>query len=105
MKTINPATGALIQNYEPMPFGEVSRIIEKADNEQPKWASLTYEQRAVFLQEMAEILQSGKQELGKLMADEMGKPLAQGISEIEKCAWVCEYYAEHAARFLKDEEV
>lgn len=105
MKTINPATRTLIQKYEPMPFGEVSRIIEKADNEQPKWASLTYEQRAVFLQEMAEILQSGKQELGKLMADEMGKPLAQGISEIEKCAWVCEYYAEHAARFLKDEEV
>src|SRR5690554_68962 len=105
MKTINPATGALLQTYEPMPLGEINRIIEQADNAQPAWASLTFEKRAAFLREMAEVMREGKEELAKQMADEMGKPLAQGVSEIEKCAWVCEYYAEHASHFLKDEFV
>ncbi len=105
MKTINPATGALLQTYEPMPLGEINRIIEQADNAQPAWASLTFEKRAAFLREMAEVMREGKEELAKQMADEMGKPLAQGVSEIEKCAWVCEYYAEHASHFLKDELV
>ena len=49
------------------------------------------------------MLRNRRESLARLMALEMGKPLAQGLAEVEKCAWVCEYYAEHAARFLGDE--
>ncbi|MEX2363768.1 MAG: NAD-dependent succinate-semialdehyde dehydrogenase, partial [Balneolaceae bacterium] len=57
------------------------------------------------LRKIAEGLRSQKEELSRIMAEEMGKPLKQGVSEVEKCAWVCEYYAEKAADFLADEDV
>jgi succinate-semialdehyde dehydrogenase/glutarate-semialdehyde dehydrogenase len=53
----------------------------------------------------AAVLRRGAGELATLMALEMGKPVRQGRAEIEKCAWVCEYYADHAARFLEPETV
>jgi acyl-CoA reductase-like NAD-dependent aldehyde dehydrogenase len=51
------------------------------------------------------LLRERKEDLARLMALEMGKPLAQGRAEAEKCAWVCEYYAEHAEAFLRREEI
>lgn len=105
MKTINPATGEIIQEYESMSFNEVDRIISKADESQKDWSQKNYDERSVYLMKIAEILRSRKQNLGKLMAQEMGKPVAQGEGEAEKCAWVCEYYAKNAQRFLEDKMV
>jgi len=53
----------------------------------------------------AEILEAEKNEFAKVMTTEMGKPLAAAVSEAEKCAWICRYYAEHAERHLADQVV
>ncbi|MFN1835917.1 NAD-dependent succinate-semialdehyde dehydrogenase [Balneola sp. MJW-20] len=105
IKTINPATGRDIQAFELMTNRQVSEIIEQAVSAQVSWRARTYEQRGKYLKKVADLLRQKKKELAELMAEEMGKPLAQGESEAEKCAWVCEYYADHAEEFLEDEPV
>jgi len=57
------------------------------------------------MKKVGELLRKDQESHARLMAQEMGKPLAQGRSEIEKCAWVCDYYAEHAERFLAPEPI
>jgi succinate-semialdehyde dehydrogenase/glutarate-semialdehyde dehydrogenase len=102
MKTINPANGKTLQEYDEMSFAEVDEIIQRANVAQKKWKTKSFEERAVYLNKMAMLLRDQKKELGRLMAKEMGKPVAQGIGEAEKCAWVCEFYAENAQEFLKN---
>src|SRR5690606_6476910 len=65
-----------------------------------RWRTTSFADRARLFRGMAERLRSRKDELARLMAIEMGKPLAQGRAEVDKCAWVCEYYAEHAENHL-----
>ncbi len=105
MKTVNPANGQTLNEYPEMTFDQVATIIDKANAAQAHWRTLPFDHRADCLRKSAELLESEKQHLGKLMAEEMGKPLAQGIGEAEKCAWVCKYYADHAAAFLENDEV
>ena len=100
MKTINPATGEAIKEYANTSFEEFEGIISRANTAQEQWAKLDYAVRAPYLKEIAKLLKEQKQELAELMAEEMGKPLAQGVGEIEKCAWVCEFYADKASKFL-----
>src|SRR6056297_567282 len=100
MKTINPATGETIKEYELMDDEEIYSIIKNADVAQQQWAKKSFRERAKILNRIAAALEDQKEEVAELMAREMGKPLPQGQSEAEKCAWVCEYYAEHAADFL-----
>lgn len=105
MKTINPANGEIIKEYSEMSFSEVSGIIEKANTAQSQWKKLSYAERSAYMNVIAQLLKDRKQQLGRLMSTEMGKPLVQSIGEVEKCAWVCEYYAENAAEFLSDNHV
>ena len=105
MKTINPATGKVIKEYSEMSFEEVSGIIYRANIAQKQWKHKSFTNRSVNLNKIAKSLKENKQELGELMSTEMGKPLSQSIGEIEKCAWVCEYYAENAEDFLSDDSV
>lgn len=105
MKTINPATGKLIKEYENTSYEQFERIVEQANLVQKEWKKNSYWVRGVYLNRIAELLRERKEELAESMALEMGKPLKQGIGEIEKCAWVCEFYAEKAEEFLSDQEV
>ncbi len=105
MKTINPSTGKIIKEYSEMSFEEVSGIIYRANIAQKQWNEKSFTNRSVNLNKIAESLNENKNELAKLMSTEMGKPLSQSIGEIEKCAWVCEYYAENAEKFLADHTV
>ena len=105
MKTINPATGKVIKEYSEMSYEEVSGIIYRANIAQKQWKDKSFTNRSVNLNKIAKSLKENKQELGELMSTEMGKPLSQSIGEIEKCAWVCEFYAENAEDFLSDDPV
>jgi succinate-semialdehyde dehydrogenase/glutarate-semialdehyde dehydrogenase len=105
MKSIDPAEGNLIKEYEPMSDGDISSIIDGINDGQKKWATTSFDERAEVVKRAASILKERKAELAELMAREMGKPLPQGESEAVKCAWVCEYYAEHAEEFLSDEHI
>jgi succinate-semialdehyde dehydrogenase/glutarate-semialdehyde dehydrogenase len=102
---INPADGSLIHTYEETPDAEVSAAIQKAHQAHVHWKKTSFSQRASLMREVARILRSRTREFGELMALEMGKPISGGIAEAEKCAWVCEYYADNAEDFLADQEV
>ena len=75
-------------------------IIEKAHGAQLAWRNVPVAERADRLRGLGALLRERKDEYGRLMTAEMGKPIRQGVAEAEKCAWVCDYYAEHAAGFL-----
>jgi len=67
------------------------------------WHGCTFEERGAKMNAAAKILRKDKASLAVLMAEEMGKPVTQGEGEIEKCAWLCDFYADHAADYLKPE--
>lgn len=102
---INPATGKKIDSYAEMSPGDVQAILEKASAAQRAWAHTPLAERARLMQSAAAVLRANKQDYAGRMVAEMGKIHAQGVAEVEKCAWACEYYAEHAAAFLAPEDV
>lgn len=103
--SINPANGETIAEYKEHTDEEVDRILETAADRFSKWRRVPYSDRAEMLQRAADELEARKEHLAKLMADEMGKPIGGGRAEVEKCAWVCRYYAENGEDFLADEPI
>jgi len=98
--SVNPATGKPIRTYEEMTPDAAAAAIVNAHSAWQAWRTTPFRQRAPLMKKAASLLRQRKSELSTLMADEMGKPLAQGVSEVEKCAWVCEYYADFAESHL-----
>jgi succinate-semialdehyde dehydrogenase/glutarate-semialdehyde dehydrogenase len=103
--TINPANGQPLETYPLMDADEITAVIESANDAFHRWRIKDYHHRSTVMRKAATILKSRSTELAVLMAREMGKPLSQGIAEVEKCAWVCEHYAEHAEVYLRAEPV
>jgi succinate-semialdehyde dehydrogenase / glutarate-semialdehyde dehydrogenase len=102
IETINPATGDVLAGYPEHTADEVAGRIEQAHHSYLDWSRLDYQERAPFLLRMADLLEERCDELATLMALEMGKPVREGRSEANKCAWVCRHYAENAAGYLED---
>jgi succinate-semialdehyde dehydrogenase/glutarate-semialdehyde dehydrogenase len=100
--TINPSNGEVIKEYEELTPLQIDAAIIKSQEAFKQWKSVPFGKRADMLMNAARILRQNKLEYGSLMALEMGKPLQQGISEADKCAWACEYYAENAEQQLED---
>lgn len=105
LTSINPATGEIIANYQEHSAGEINSIIESTAMSQRTWAAENIANRSVMMEKAANILRKHKEEFALLITSEMGKPLLQSRQEIEKCALVCEYYAENAGAFLSNEEI
>ena len=103
LQSINPAAGEVFASYAEHSAAEVSRIVQEAATAQRAWRHLEFSKRAEPLRRAATILRRDKEQFAVLAAREMGKPLEQGRAEIEKCAVCCEYFAEHAERFLNSE--
>lgn len=103
IQAINPVNGKVIKTYKEDTEQAVARKIEQTHKAWLNWRETTFAQRAGMLKKLAENLRSRKDELAALMASEMGKPLKDGAAEIEKCAAVCDYYAENGATFLADQ--
>lgn len=105
IQSINPATGKLIKSYDEMTPDEIREAISKSHKTFLGWRQTAFSQRADHMRQAAALLREQANELAILMAEEMGKPVKDGRAEAEKCAWVCEYYAEHAERFLQPETI
>jgi succinate-semialdehyde dehydrogenase/glutarate-semialdehyde dehydrogenase len=105
LKSINPATDELVREYPEAGDKDVAMALAEASCAAAGWKRTSFADRAPKMRRAADLLDERKDELGRLMAVEMGKPLAQGRSEAEKCAWVCRYYADNAERFLAPEPV
>jgi succinate-semialdehyde dehydrogenase/glutarate-semialdehyde dehydrogenase len=105
IQAINPATGELIKIYQEMTPAAVSETVGKAHAAFLQWRTTSFEHRAALMRKAAEILRGNAAEFARLMAQEMGKPMRDGIAEVHKCAVGCDFYAEHAESFLAREPV
>lgn len=100
-----PYDNSLIKSYEEMSFEEVDSILNSAQEAFNEWKKVPVLQRAALLKNAGSVLRNNIKEYSDLMTFEMGKPIVQSRAEIEKCAWVCDYYAENAEKILQDEIV
>jgi succinate-semialdehyde dehydrogenase / glutarate-semialdehyde dehydrogenase len=103
LQSISPADGALVREYPEASEAEVQAALEAAAEAFALWRRTSFDERAVVLRRAARLLRDRAGSLARLMALEMGKPVSQGAAEAEKCASVCEFYAERAARLLAPE--
>lgn len=101
--SINPATGQPIQSYTEHSPEQVQEKINQTQEAWKVWRGTPMATRTSHLQTLSTVLRNRKKQLAELMALEMGKPLQQGLAEVEKCARCCEYYAEYAATYLQDQ--
>jgi succinate-semialdehyde dehydrogenase/glutarate-semialdehyde dehydrogenase len=100
IESLNPATGERLATFAETTPAEVNTIVDAAVRAQRAWARTPFAARAAPMRKVAAILKDRANELARLMALEMGKPLKDGVGEVTKCAWVCEWNAEHAERLL-----
>ncbi len=105
IKPINPSNNTVLGSYKLHTDAEVSDILNNADKTYQTYKRTSFSDRAVMMNRAAEILENNKNRYARTMTLEMGKPLSSSISEVEKCAWVCRYYADNAEKFLADEIV
>ena len=101
--SVNPATEEVLERYEAFDDEQVSRALDEAQDAFRAWRERSYDERAVPMRRLASVLRERSDRYAKLITLEMGKPISEAKAEIEKCAWNCEFYAKHAAEFLKDE--
>jgi succinate-semialdehyde dehydrogenase/glutarate-semialdehyde dehydrogenase len=103
--SINPANGDKINSFEEMSGEEVQAILQRCSDAQRRWARTPFGERARLMKAVAEVMLDNRADYAGLMTQEMGKVYTQGIAEVEKCAWACEYYADNAEQFLAPEDV
>ena len=103
--TINPTTGETEQIFEPHDAQEIERRIALADGATKAMRTTTFDERAVWMNAAADVLESEADEIAGIMTVEMGKPLAQAKAEALKCAKGMRFYAEHAEGFLAEEKL
>lgn len=102
-KSVNPATGQTVKIVEAWNEAQLDQALAEVAAATPAWVARSFSARADALRSVAAVLRARSDELARIMTLEMGKLISEARGEIEKCAWVCEFYAEHAAHFLADE--
>ena len=103
--TINPATGEVVQTFQPLTAEQIESKLQLAVSAFRAERKTPFAERAKRMMKAAEILERDRERFGRLMTLEMGKPLKAAIAEAVKCATACRYYAEHAEKLLADEVV
>lgn len=101
----NPYDGTHIAEYTSLTSEELNQKLKDSSQAFKHWRKTPLSERTRLLKRVAQILRSNVEEYAKVITSEMGKPIAESRAEIEKCAWVCEYYAEHAEEFLAPEQI
>ena len=103
--SINPYTGRVLRRFTAFSWPKTERILAQAFRAATVWRQSPFAERAALLRRAAALLRERRQELARLMALEMGKPVTDGRAEVEKCATCCEFYATHGERFMGDEVI
>ncbi|NDP28899.1 MAG: aldehyde dehydrogenase family protein, partial [Flavobacterium sp.] len=102
IKSINPYSQALIAEHEVLTNAQLAQKMELSEKAYKSWSTTTFQERADKMKKLANILRAKKEELGLLITNEMGKIISEGVSEVEKSAGNCDFYAENAEKMLKD---
>lgn len=103
LKSINPANDELIQEHVELTDEEVAQKIDTAHQRYLTWRKTSFAERAEKMKKLGQLLRENSEEIGKLATLEMGKPISQAIAEVEKSAWLCDYYADNAEKFLAND--
>nr|WP_321406690.1 NAD-dependent succinate-semialdehyde dehydrogenase [uncultured Carboxylicivirga sp.] len=103
LKSINPATGDTVREYDQFSWDELDNAIDSNYEAFKHWKKVPISQRSELLLKAAQVLRDKTEGLAFNITVEMGKNIKESRAEIEKCAWVCEYYANNAASFLNRE--
>ncbi|MBN8555642.1 MAG: NAD-dependent succinate-semialdehyde dehydrogenase [Deltaproteobacteria bacterium] len=102
-KSINPVSEKVLAKFASHSKDAVMSALQKSQKAQRLWTEYSIEERAECIKKIAEILRARRQEFSEVITHEMGKPIAQSLAEIDKCADLCEYYSKNAKEFLKNE--
>lgn len=105
LNSVNPASGEVLAEYTVDAEQEIFSKAEKLSAGWENWRTTSFAERAAVLKRLAASLLSQRDELALLMTREMGKPISQSMAEVEKCAWVCDFYAENGEHMLADRSV
>jgi succinate-semialdehyde dehydrogenase / glutarate-semialdehyde dehydrogenase len=105
MQSINPTTEEVLESFQEFSPAQVDQALQQAFDAQRRWRTTSFGDRAAALQATARVLRQQKARWAELLTAEMGKPIVEAEAEIDKCAWNCDFYAEHASEFLADENI
>ncbi|RZK25493.1 MAG: aldehyde dehydrogenase family protein, partial [Hymenobacter sp.] len=105
IESLNPYTGQVLQRFSALNAPAIEQILAAAHAAAGAWRTTTFAARAAVLRRAGALLRERQDELARLMALEMGKPVRDGRAEAQKCAACCDYYATHAEAFLADEDI
>ncbi len=103
--TINPTTGETLRTFTPLDDAGIEAKLENTERAFAVNRARSFDERAIRMRRAADVLDRRKDEFGRLLTIEMGKPIKAAVAEVQKCAVNCRYYAENAAAFLRDEHV
>jgi acyl-CoA reductase-like NAD-dependent aldehyde dehydrogenase len=103
--SINPATGDVIETFEPFTATQIDETLTRARKTYSQWRATSFAERSALMRQVSAVLRAQKDALARVATLEMGKPIGESLAEVEKCAWNCDYYAEHAEKFLAPEPV
>lgn len=104
-KSINPYTGETLFEFDELPDNLLQSKLDIAEKAFDNWKNTSFENRAIKMKKAAADLMENTADYARTISLEMGKPIKQAIAEVEKCAWVCEFYADNAATYLKEEVI
>ncbi|MFZ1702824.1 MAG: NAD-dependent succinate-semialdehyde dehydrogenase [Saprospiraceae bacterium] len=104
-KSINPYNGEVVGQYSSLTANELNQKLNQAQQAFNSWRKVPLAKRCFLMKEAGKVLRTKAPEYAKMISLEMGKPIKESIGEVNKCAWVCDYYAENAADFLADEMI
>lgn len=105
MERVNPATETVLEPIDEHTDAAIEAAIERSVDAYASWSDRSLSQRRTLLAAVADELQDNTMEYAEIATREMGKPITEAIAEIEKCAWVCDHYAEQADAYLADEVI
>jgi len=102
-KSVNPFSGEIMAEHEVLTNVQLNQKLDLAEKAFKNWQNTSFQERADKMKKLANILRKNKEELGLLITNEMGKIISESISEVEKSAGNCDFYADNAEKMLKDE--
>ncbi len=100
---VNPVDGTTITEIAAWNEAQIEAAMAEVAAATPAWAQLPMAERCALMARAAQVLRDRREEFAKMMCAEMGKLIGEARAEVDKCAWVCEFYAEQAPVFLADE--
>tara|TARA_B100001540_G_scaffold115234_1_gene103249 strand:- start:10 stop:1377 length:1368 start_codon:yes stop_codon:yes gene_type:complete len=105
LKSINPATEELFAEFKEINLSSTEEIIEESSDSQRKWAAVDISKRTKIISKISDFVRNNKEVFAEIITNEMGKPISESIAEVEKCAWLCDYYVENGSRFLAEQSI